>query len=261
MKTKKVDFLHAKQTDAETAGYVARMQTQYDHTDEKRLISEALDRAMNARRFANALDIGPGPGEVTRPLSERADKLTLVELNDEYRAPLAARFPRAEIIIDSIHNRTYSQTFDAILFSHGFYYLDDVEWLPFARRLMSYLKPGGSLFIVMNNDEGDGARIIRSFWDKHPEMKTHAFPQWNSFKNELATLGALNSHSVTYHWHFRPEETVKVLGSSILAIHHESHLQEVTPELNAYASTLARDGESFVMNVGADVVEIRDTIP
>ena len=202
MRTNPRGFPQTKLTDAETAGYVARMQTQYDHTDEKRLISEALNQVMTTRRFAQALDIGPGPGAVTRPLYDRADHLTLVELNEDYRAPLAAEFPRAQIIIDSIHNRTYPTTFDAILFSHGFYYLDDVEWVPFARRLMSYLKPGGSLFTVMNNDEGDGARIIRSFWEKHPEMKTHSFPDWTKFKGELAALGALSSHSLTYHWHF-----------------------------------------------------------
>ena len=250
-------LLHAKRSDAQTAGYVSRMQAQYDHTDEKPLVRAALDRVMDGRRFGRALDIGPGPGDVTGPLSDRSDQLTLVELNEDYRAPLSDRFPRAELIIDSIHNRSFPAVFDAILFSHGFYYLSEAEWLPFARRMMGFLEPGGSLFIVMNNDVGDGAQFLRTFWAKHPELKTHSFPQWTDFKRELSQLGVMTSHSLTYHWSFHAEETVSVLGSAILALPREEDVLKVAPELHAYANTLAREGGKIVMNVGADVVELR----
>jgi SAM-dependent methyltransferase len=243
--------------EAENATYVSRMQLQYERTNEKALVSEALSKILGHRLFSHSLDVGPGPGEVTVPLAERTDRLTLVELNEDYREQLTQKFPTAKVIIDSIHNLSFSEEFDAILFSQALYYIPESQWISFIKSLFLFLKKQGSLFIVLNNEHGDFNRLVRSVWAQHPEAKTFAFRQSEEFRNDLSSLGQLNCHSLTYQWKFSPEDALSVVGSSVLAVSDKKMLNIIKETVSQFTQSLPTEGTHKVMNVGCDILELK----
>jgi SAM-dependent methyltransferase len=160
----------------------------YHRSEEKFVVRQLLDEIWKERRFAHALDIGPGRGRVTEPLASRSDQLTMVEVNPSCEGPLREQFPGATIIIDSIENVSFEREFDVILLSHNLYFHPADGWLELCRRLFNWLVPGGELVIIMNTDNGDWWRIMTRYWEPLREHIKFEYVRMSLFDQELAQV-------------------------------------------------------------------------
>lgn len=121
----------------------------YSMTDEKQVIERALSQQFRKKHYSQALDIGPGPGLISKPLYENCDKLTMLEILPEYQEILQQNYPNAEVIIGSINDTQFNKKFDAIVLAHVLYYFPEDQWPSLVKQLLSYLTEQGELFIVM----------------------------------------------------------------------------------------------------------------
>lgn len=108
-------------------------------------------RALPARRFASALEVGCSIGVLTRHLAERCDRLLAVDVAEAALAQARQRcadLPQVEIARRRLPQDWPSQDFDLILLSEVLYYLspDDIDRM--ARQARASLQPGGSVLLV-----------------------------------------------------------------------------------------------------------------
>jgi len=243
------------QTDDPNFAY--RMQLQYDRSNEKLVVLEALNNIIGERNFRSSLDIACGPGELTKALSEKSDSLTLVEITESYRELLHKKFPKAKIIIDSIDNLHFEASFDAILFSHAYYYWTESEWVNLTKRILSFLRPGASLFLVMNSDSGDWWKMIQHFWSQFPETKTFSYRAWSLFKKQLSELGQIKTIPLRYYYKFPEEEAVEVLNASVLAFTEPKMVQKYKKQALDFCNNFDRENGLICMNVDCEVIELK----
>jgi SAM-dependent methyltransferase len=131
------------------------------HTDEKEVLAGVLRQLLAGRRFASALDVGPGDGTMAAILAEHADRLTAVEPQAGFARKLRRRIPRVKIAGSLIQDVSFRKaSFDLILASHMLYYIPLDGWDTLLERLLSWLKPGGLLLVVMSAGDSDWFRSV-----------------------------------------------------------------------------------------------------
>lgn len=249
-----------KQTD--DPSYASRMQFFYDRSNEKGILRNNLETLLQGRRFKNALDIGPGPGEISGVLYQRAEKLTLIEIKEDYKESLQEQYPQAEVVIGSIHEYPLKPIYDAILFSQGYYYLPENQWLGFAQRLLDALTPGGILIIILNADRGDGWETVHHFWERGPEFRTFHYRPWSDFKKDLASLCSkmnvqLESFPHQYEAAVHKDEIVDFVGGTLLAITDPTLVRKHASLFEGFSQRFLQPDGTYLFRFQGEIVILR----
>lgn len=227
----------------------------YSRTDEKEIAAALLRRIFAGRRFRDALDVGAGPGELTSPLAEHADRLTLVEMLPEYREPLSKRFPGATVIIDSIDRFALDRTYDAILCSHVLYYFPEGEWMGLVCKFFEALSPSGMLVLILMCDSGDWWEIIDHYRPRLGSAVRFDYIPLTRFREMVAALGPLRCHPFRCHVTFDSEvAAVETIGREVLQIADEELLKRLRGEFTRWARRFATGEGTFTMRPDCEIL-------
>jgi SAM-dependent methyltransferase len=244
-----------RQTD--DPNYAARMQAVYDRSDEKAILKRKLAQVLQGGRFGDALDVGPGPGEVTQVLHDHAERLSLIEITPTYESALRKRFPQAQLTIDSIDNVKLARKYDVILFSHALYYQPEDRWFQVCSRLHEALRPEGTLILVMNVDRGAYWELVQSCWKQDPDLKTFHLKAWSQFLRELAPLGKLESHSVMYAPEFSEAEFDDYIGRGLLAVPDRAVYERNRAFIHEFCQRYRKPDGRYRMEIGCDLLTVQ----
>lgn len=157
--------------DSQGAAYREAFQTFLDHTDQKEQARGWLNRlvdSLSKRRVF--VDAGAGNGKVTAWFTDRFERTIAIEPNPHLRRELAQGCPKAELISDGILTAKLANAADFVLCSHVFYYIDRAAWLATLEALASWLAPGGSLVVVLQNHESDCMRMLDRFYGRRFDL-------------------------------------------------------------------------------------------
>ncbi len=106
--------------------------------------SKILPQLVSKKSF---LDIGAGPGEITKILTAYFDSTTVVEPNPTYRSD----YKRLGFLthIRNFQDEKLENSFDFILCSHVLYHLDRKDWAFFLNKINQSLSSGGKALVVL----------------------------------------------------------------------------------------------------------------
>ncbi|MGA5098869.1 class I SAM-dependent methyltransferase [Streptomyces lavendulocolor] len=134
------------------------------HTDEKkqqqRLLHHIVDALPQREIF---VDVGAGTGLFTAGLAEKFDRTVAVEPDPELRRELRTACPDAEVLPVPIAAAEPSGPADLVLCSHVLYYVPEAEWPGHVARMLSWLRPGGELVLVLQHPENACMAMVRHF--------------------------------------------------------------------------------------------------
>ncbi len=187
-------FLRSARTDAEiqrllpTLGSPATFDAMYTARDPwasadprytyQRHKYDVLSGLLKGRRYANALDLGCGLGDLARRLARQADSVLGLDISQEAANQASARhraarnlcFAQGDVLDLSPH---YDGAFDLVVVADTLYYLprpiEDATLKRLALRLAKLLQPGGTLllanhfFFAADRDSRLSRRIHRAF--------------------------------------------------------------------------------------------------
>lgn len=129
------------------------------HTNEKKVLADLLRKYLGGWEFESFLDIGPGEGVVTREVAKRSQKTTVVEADGRFCEKLRKALPDAEVINSSITDAGFDGgAFDFVLCSHVLYFVPLHQWNPLLARIISWVKPGGRLMVILNSSDSEWYR-------------------------------------------------------------------------------------------------------
>lgn len=157
--------------DSQGEAYREAFQSFLDHTDQKEQARGWLNRlvdSLSKRRVF--IDAGAGNGKVTAWFADRFERTIAIEPNPHLRRELAQTCPKAELISDGILTATLADSANFVLCSHVFYYIDRAAWLAMLEALASWLAPGGSLVVVLQNHESDCMRMLNRFYGRRFDL-------------------------------------------------------------------------------------------
>jgi trans-aconitate methyltransferase len=229
--------LHVKLRFMDTRkGYVKRIQSYYERSDEKPRVQELLRNIFRGMRFPASLDVGGGTGELTKVLDELSDHLTAVEIESEFAQKLREKFPNANVVQASLEDFEVESKYDLIFVSHVLYYIPCEKWLTTVQKIIGNLSPSGKLVLILNTDEGDWWQTISHFKPKLKEDSAFYYKRWSEFKLELSKIADINS-VVPYSYEVSYKDLndlVEYIGRSCLAIHNEKALEKIRPEIEKF---------------------------
>jgi trans-aconitate methyltransferase len=150
--------------DSQSVAYHEAFQVFLAHTDQK----------VNARRWLDGLvqslahrrvfiDAGAGNGQVTAWFVDQFERTIAVEPSPSLSADLRQTCPRADVHAVPILDARPAALGDLILCSHVLYYVDRGLWMAHLDRMASWLAPGGTLVVVLQNHETDCMRMLETF--------------------------------------------------------------------------------------------------
>jgi SAM-dependent methyltransferase len=166
------------------------------HTDQKDKAREWLDREVGrlaARR--QIVDAGAGTGKVTAWFAPLFETTIAIEPNPHLRTHLASNCPGAKIVPGTILDAALDPTADFVLASHIFYYIPADEWQANLERLASFLSPGGTLVVILQNAGTDCMQLVNRFHGRRFDLASLA----GAFQSQHA--GLYNSRVETVESH------------------------------------------------------------
>jgi SAM-dependent methyltransferase len=107
------------------------------------------------------LDVGAGPGTVTRRLAPHFGALTLLEPNREQLG--AFQLEGARIVHTTLEGFDSPERYDVVLCSHVMYHVPLADWGGFVDTLLARVKPGGFCLIVLGAARGQNYTLHRDF--------------------------------------------------------------------------------------------------
>ncbi|WNG14582.1 class I SAM-dependent methyltransferase [Cystobacter fuscus] len=126
-------------------------------------IGQWVERNLLSRLPArpSLLDVGAGPGTVSRRLAAHFGSLTLLEPNRDQLG--AFDLPGARLIHGTLESLQSSEQYDVVLCSHVLYHVPVSAWGGFIDRLLSFVRPGGYCLLVLGSAHGQNYELHRDF--------------------------------------------------------------------------------------------------
>jgi len=164
------------------------------HTNEKQVLLNEIITYVKKNQVRSILDVGPGDGAISIPLSKAVSRYKCIESDSNYIEKLKnngldillGRFPPREKIKDS---------FDMVLFSHVIFDYGDLysQMLEEAWALVSM---GGILLVISNNplDKNDPWQRLRSTLD--PERALFSETRFKHLLAILQKFGTVEQKSI-----------------------------------------------------------------
>jgi len=126
------------------------------YTDEKNKSSEILARTLSLIVHTSILDIGTGNGQclemtLSKIKNPANNRLILLEPSADLVKQLKNRFSAQDVTIinSELNDFSTDERFDIVLASHLFYHIPRPEWPSQLLKMLSFLKPEGSLIVVL----------------------------------------------------------------------------------------------------------------
>lgn len=117
---------------------------------------------LSKRRYF--LDIGAGSGDLTIPISQSFEEITIVEPNAKQAGYLRRRCPHFIIYNDSWESVNLDlKRYDFILCSHVLYYIKEDQWLSTIKKMYTHLEDGGRIAVVLQSPMGEVASFFNHF--------------------------------------------------------------------------------------------------
>jgi SAM-dependent methyltransferase len=162
-------------------------------TDEKELLEEWLTERLSASRTDSILDIGPGPGDLSLPLSRLFTRYIAVEPNAAYATTLQQQ---GLAVIEKPFPTVIEGDFDVVLASHVIN-LTDTSVEPFVKAAWDLLKSGGRLVIVTHQGiEADWIALCQTLSDDNLPYHPAVFGRLMA---ELEAYGPVVVERLTTH--------------------------------------------------------------
>ncbi|GGT09133.1 MULTISPECIES: class I SAM-dependent methyltransferase [Streptomyces] len=141
------------------------------HTDEKeRQRDHLLDVVDGLPRRDVFVDAGAGTGYFTAALAPRFRRTVAVEPDPALRGELSAACPGAEVLPVPISAAAVPEPADLVLCSHVLYYIPEAEWPGHLAALLSWVRPGGELVLVLQHPGSDCVAMARHFGIRTPVL-------------------------------------------------------------------------------------------
>ncbi|MFK8845033.1 class I SAM-dependent methyltransferase [Streptomyces sp. Ac-502] len=142
------DILHAYRTYSDEAEHL------------KSYLSGIVDHLPRRDVF---IDAGAGTGEYTALLADRFATTLAIEPDAALHAELRTTCPGAETLPVPILSAAPREPADFVLCSHVLYYVPEAKWPGHLSAMLSWLRAGGELAIVLQHPESGCMRIARHF--------------------------------------------------------------------------------------------------
>ncbi|HZI12718.1 MAG TPA: class I SAM-dependent methyltransferase [Myxococcus sp.] len=140
------------------------------------------------------LDVGSGPGIVSRRLAPHFSSLTLLEPNKEQLEGFD--LPGARLINGTLESYSTSAQYDVVLCSHVLYHMPVARWGESVDRLLSLTRPGGFAIVVLGSLGGHNYELHRDFTD-NVITSSNLIEQLRAKGLQHETVPTLNSFSAT----------------------------------------------------------------
>jgi SAM-dependent methyltransferase len=139
-------------------------------TDEyPKLIPLMTDEVVPTLSSTDALlDVGAGPGLITEPLSAYFGEVTIIEPDPVYCLEAAKKILGQGKLITAFNGSWEAaplgkRAFDLVVCSHVLYFVEPADWGRFVGKMISHLRPGGKLAVILvARDDASNALIRQS---------------------------------------------------------------------------------------------------
>lgn len=207
----------------------------YDMSDEKQVLEQTLYQQFQKKHYAQVLDIGPGPGLISKPMYDHSEHLTMIELLPEYEETLKNNFPKADVIINSITNFQFEKKFDAIVLAHVLYFFPENQWPGLVGRLLNNLTDQGELFIAV----WDSHFVYDLFMPKVAPFNSVTpmmpVPTLTTMLQKLANVEVIEIPTLM---RIRDEEQIITLVAHMLGVEDRALIANCKDELQQFKSWL-----------------------
>ena len=163
------DFV--KVYDSQSEDYRKAFKVFLDHTDQK------VNARAWLRRFIQLLpdrqvliDAGAGTGQLTSWIAPAFERTMAIEPSAYLREEFRKNMPDCRLLSGFITDVTPPETADLVVCSHVLYYIDLAEWMINLEKLVSWLKPGGVVLVILQNPQTDYNRMIDHFMGKRFDL-------------------------------------------------------------------------------------------
>ena len=157
--------------DSQSEAYREAFKVFLDHTDQK----------VNARTWLRGfiqllpdrqvlIDAGAGTGQLTSWMAPDFERTLAIEPNAFLREEFRKHLPDCQLLSGFITEVTPPEKADLVMCSHVFYYIDSAEWLINLETLVSWLKPGGVVLVILQNPQSDYNRMMNHFLGKRFDL-------------------------------------------------------------------------------------------
>jgi SAM-dependent methyltransferase len=182
--------------DSQSVAYHQAFQAFLDHTDQKvnaRRWLDGLVRGLPARRVF--VDAGAGNGQVTAWFLDQFERTIAIEPSPSLSAELRRTCHKADVLPVRILDAQPAAQGNLVLCSHVLYYIDQSQWQAHVARMASWLAPGGTLVIVLQNHETDCMRMLETFLGRRFDLAALAA----EFESEHGHQYRVERHLVPAH--------------------------------------------------------------
>ncbi|HMQ09708.1 MAG TPA: class I SAM-dependent methyltransferase [Oligoflexia bacterium] len=217
--------------------YYKRINSFYDRTDEKEIVSAYLKAWLQNKYFNSVLDIGAGTGVFSSVFQEHSKTLTLIEKDEAFFKSLKKQFKTAQCIHSTIENHSFTQSYDLIFLSHVLYYIPTKDWGDLLKTLLSKLNQNGSLIVVMNTDSGDWWNILQHFYKKYQDHLPFDYTPLSEFKYEFLNQNNVQLRTIPYIYRVYFEsahDLNKYIHNILLGINDASLKKELRNEISEF---------------------------
>jgi len=116
------------------------------------------------------LDVGAGPGLITEPLSAYFGEVTIIEPDLLYCLQAAEKILDRGKLVTAFNGSWEDaplgkRTFDLVVCSHVLYFVEPANWNRFINKMVSHLRPGGQLAVILVAREDSSNALIRQSLD------------------------------------------------------------------------------------------------
>jgi SAM-dependent methyltransferase len=160
-----------------------------NHTDEKKILFEEINKRILENKSDSLLDIGAGNGDLAIPLSKTVEKYVAVERKPDYINKLRGV---GLTVIDGLFPCEVGEKFDFILASHSFPWKRE-SYEPFINTAFKLLHAGGVFLGVTYDDEnGDWIGMLDACGlEFNKESRLENMEKWlnyfSFFKRDIVT--------------------------------------------------------------------------
>lgn len=213
--------------------------------------SEAIDFLIKEARLgthSQILDLGAGPGHLTRHLMKSRAHLTASEPLAAMQAEFRKNYPHLPLLNSSAEAIDLPNgTQDAVFVGNAFHWFKTHEALREIRRV---LKPYGQLFLVWNVPDHSFASIREFDSILEPLKPQKSFDHWRVEFENAALFGPLKTQRFFYDHLFTQEGLMNYIQSfSFIAHRARNEIQDTMAALSQYFKKYEispPQGQSFI---------------
>lgn len=128
--------------------------------------------------------------------------------------------------------------------------------MAFTQKLISFVKPGGSLFLILSMDNNDQIKLTNWFWSTYPNFKLFHYQSFPKFIHSLDNYGRITTKKIDCCYEFNSDQIVEVVGASILAVPRKLITYDLQKAITEYSQQFKTEKGSIKITSTCLLVEI-----